>query len=110
MPFYAILGSSSVVFFAATDLIMQAISLINLKNIPHSLTQYKTHLKRSMILRPLFLIMGVIVGSIFLEMAQKTNNIFYSFPQFSLFMLLSIFNSFHTCYAIIPAQALKLIK
>lgn len=61
-----------------------------------------------MIVREVFLVIGMVFGSALLGMAQKTSNIFYTQPQRALFILLSIFNLFHSAYAVAPPLLLKL--
>ena len=47
------------------------------------------------------LVVGIIVCSVLLAQAQESSNIFYEFPQFSLFMLLSIFYFAHLFHSIL---------
>ena len=91
LPFYAVLGASTSLAIQILHLLIYIHAWINIKNFSPNFALYSKNLALSLSIQVVVMMVGVVLCSVFLGMAQRTSNIFYGFPQFSLFMLLSIF-------------------
>lgn len=104
LPMSAVLGIFSLFIFESVNLLYILIFTCISHNFQYQVASFKKRLKSSIILRALFLGLGVVVGALLLWVAQRDCSVFSAYPHFSLAMLLALFSFVHHGYSVLPLQ------
>ena len=106
LPFLAVRATYLVFFLSIIDIGLQLYFVFIIRNWAQQARLER--LKQISVVQGMVMVVEVVVGSILLAVARRDSNILFSYPQFSLFSLLSIFYFAHTCYAVLPSLYIRI--